>query len=165
MQYATHPSPVGRLLLVAEHGKLVGLYFPGGKHAPAPGPGWERDDDAEPFKPTRQQLDAYFAGECKTFDLPLAPHGTDFQQRVWQQLRAIPFGQTLSYGQLAKQLGDPNASRAVGAANGKNPISIIVPCHRVIGAAGQLTGFGGGVETKRALLDHEQHHATLFATT
>ena len=110
-----------------------------------------------------RQLDAYFAGQRQQFDLKLAPQGTDFQQRVWQQLRLIPFGETIPYGELAKRIGDPKSSRAVGAANGKNPISIIVPCHRVIGADGTLTGFGGGVETKRTLLELEQQHASLFA--
>lgn len=164
MHYTTHDSPVGTLLIVGEEDAITGLYFPNGKHAPTPGPDWRRDDHAEPFADAKAQLDEYFAGTRQVFDLKLAPQGTDFQERVWQELRRIPYGQTISYGELAKRTGDANASRAVGAANGKNPISIIVPCHRVIGAAGQLTGFGGGLDTKRKLLELEQQHATLFAT-
>lgn len=163
MHYTHHESPVGSLLLVGEGDTLFGLYFPGGKHAPTPNPDWCRDDDAPVFTQTRRQLDAYFAGQLQHFDLDLAPRGTDFQQRVWQQLRLIPLGQTISYGELAKRVGDPKASRAVGAANGKNPISIIIPCHRVIAADGALTGFGGGVDTKRTLLELEQRHRRLFA--
>lgn len=106
------------------------------------------------------QLAAYFAGERRDFDLPLAPQGTPFQQRVWDALLAIPYGAVRSYGDVARAIGRPAASRAVGAANGRNPIAIIVPCHRVIGASGQLTGYGGGLPTKRWLLEHEQRHAS-----
>ncbi|MEM9416294.1 MAG: methylated-DNA--[protein]-cysteine S-methyltransferase [Planctomycetota bacterium] len=160
MQYCYHDSPVGQLLLFAERAALCGVYFPNSRHPATIGPDWR--EDAEPFGEVICQLDAYFAGDRQAFDLPLAPKGTDFQQRVWQQLRQIPYGTTISYGELAKRTGDPNASRAVGNANGKNPISIIVPCHRVIGAGGQLTGFGGGLDTKRKLLELEQQTATLF---
>jgi len=163
MDYTTYESPVGPLLLVGERDAIAGLYFHHGKHTPTPAPDWCRANDAPVFAEACQQLDAYFAGQRQQFDLKLAPQGTDFQQRVWQQLRLIPFGETISYGELAKRIGDPKSSRAVGAANGKNPISIIVPCHRVIGADGTLTGFGGGVETKRTLLELEQQHASLFA--
>ena len=104
----------------------------------------------------RKQLGEYFKGKRMTFDLPLAPEGTEFQQSVWKQLRKISYGRTKSYGEIANKVGNPRASRAVGAANGRNPISIIVPCHRVIGADGKLTGFGGGIERKRWLLEHEQ---------
>jgi len=108
------------------------------------------------------QLGEYFAGARTDFDLPLDPHGTDFQLRAWQALRTIPYGETVSYGEQARRVGDANKARAVGAANGKNPISIIVPCHRVIGADGSLTGFGGGVETKAWLLAHERGASTLW---
>jgi methylated-DNA-[protein]-cysteine S-methyltransferase len=111
--------------------------------------------DAAVLEPVRRQLAAYFRGELKAFDLPLAPRGTPFQLRVWGELRAIPYGRTLSYGELSRRLGDPNLTRAVGAANGANPISIIVPCHRVIGTDGSLVGFGGGLDVKRFLLDLE----------
>lgn len=161
MHYTLHASPVGTLRLTGRDGALCGVEFPHGKYTRPLGPDWH--EDAAPFAEVCGQLDAYFAGECQAFDVPLAPQGTPFQLRVWEQLRLIPFGQTISYGELARRVGDPNASRAVGAANGQNPISIIVPCHRVIGADGSLTGFGGGVETKRALLEHEHRHAGLFA--
>lgn len=161
-----HDSPVGPLRIVAERDAVTGVYFMHGRHAAV-----DHDADRDPTARERevlalacQQLDEYFAGDRRAFDLPLAPRGTDFQQRVWEQLTRIPYGQTISYGELARRVGDTNASRAVGAANGKNPVSIIVPCHRVIGADGSLTGFGGGVEAKRALIALEQQHATLFAT-
>ena len=114
------------------------------------------DPDPEPFGPAIEQLDEYFSGERQDFDLPLAVAGTTFQQRVWAALREIPYGETESYGELAARIGSPGASRAVGLANGRNPIGIIVPCHRVIGASGSLTGYGGGIERKRQLLDMER---------
>ncbi|MBX2850305.1 MAG: methylated-DNA--[protein]-cysteine S-methyltransferase [Phycisphaeraceae bacterium] len=160
MHYTTYDSPIGPLLLIGRGEALCGLHFPEGRYPVMIETDWF--EDAEPFADTCRQLDAYFAGELERFDLPLAPSGTDFQLHVWEQLRRIPFGQTISYGELARRVGDPNASRAVGAANGRNPISIIVPCHRVIGADGSLTGFGGGIETKRHLLEHEQQHSGLF---
>ena len=148
------PTPVGPLLLTAEDGALTGLYF-GAK--PVPG---ERDD-ADPFlRSVADQLGAYFAGRLRDFDVPLAPRGTPFQLSVWERLRLIPYGTTTTYGALARDLGNPNACRAVGLANGRNPISIIVPCHRVIGANGSLTGFGGGMDAKHTLLDLEA--STLF---
>ena len=118
-----------------------------------------------PFDAAREQLDAYFAGELEAFDLDLAPHGTPFQLRVWDELRRIPFGQTISYSQLARRLGDAKLVRAVGLANGRNPISIIVPCHRVIGASGNIVGYAGGLDRKRWLLAHERRVAgdTLFS--
>jgi O-6-methylguanine DNA methyltransferase len=112
--------------------------------------------DADPvLSLAREQLDAYFDTRLTRFDLPLEPRGTDFQLRVWQSLRAIPYGETISYAELARRIDNPKAVRAVGAANGRNPLMIVVPCHRVIGADGSLTGFGGGIERKRWLLDHE----------
>jgi methylated-DNA-[protein]-cysteine S-methyltransferase len=148
----THPSPVGDLLLLADDYGLRGLYMPHPRHGPARAAG--RPADA-PFAAVREQLDAYFAGELDAFDLRLAPQGTPFQLRVWDQLRQIPFGETVSYGELADRLDSPRAVRAVGLANGRNPISIVIPCHRVIGADGSLVGFGAGIERKRWLLDHE----------
>jgi methylated-DNA-[protein]-cysteine S-methyltransferase len=146
-------SPVDQLLLTSDGRSLTGLYLNGQKHFPIITPDWNETE--EPFKQVRQQLTEYFSHERQTFDLPLAPQGTAFQQQVWQLLRQIPFSQTISYGTLAQMLGQPNASRAVGAANGRNPISIIVPCHRVIASSGKLTGYAGGVDRKQWLLNHE----------
>ena len=154
MYYSTMDSPVGRLLLAGNGSGLGWVFFEKEGRPVSPRPGWE--ERSRPFRDVMRQLDAYFAGKRREFDLELAPEGTPFQQRVWQELRTIPFGETISYGELARRIGRPSASRAVGAANGRNPISIIVPCHRVIGSNGSLTGFGGGLDTKRALLDHEQ---------
>ena len=146
-----HDSPIGPLTLVSEGGGLVGIHFEGWK---PPAGALQKSDTV--LTATARQLDAYFAGRLRRFNLPLAPAGTPFQQRVWSALSGIPFGETRSYGQLAEAIGKPSAMRAVGAANGRNPISIVVPCHRVIGADGSLTGFGGGIERKRFLLSLEQ---------
>jgi methylated-DNA-[protein]-cysteine S-methyltransferase len=146
-------SPIGRLLLVGQAGFLKGILFPG-EHEPYPlDPGWRRDQES--LRPAVEQLQAYFRGELRQFDLPLAPQGTPFQQKVWEALRAIPFGKTISYSELAERAGAPGAVRAVGAANGRNPIPIVIPCHRVIGKDGSLTGYGGGLPIKSFLLDHE----------
>ena len=154
-------SPVGELVLTASDSGLTGIYFPTSRHGP---PRVERGDWVEDdgrgaagaiLASACQQLEEYFAGTRTAFDVPLAASGTTFEQRVWDLLRAIPYGTTTSYGALAHRLGDPRATRAVGAANGKNPIPIIVPCHRVVGARGELTGFGGGIDRKRWLLEHE----------
>jgi methylated-DNA-[protein]-cysteine S-methyltransferase len=151
--HRTLPSPVGPLTIVAANGSITGLYMAVHRHAPDPASfGPPADPDVEPFPAAAGQLRAYFDGSRTDFDLPLAPAGTAFQLRVWAALRAIPYGQTVTYGELAGQLGNPAASRAVGLANGKNPISIVVPCHRVIGADGSLTGYGGGLDRKRFLL-------------
>jgi methylated-DNA-[protein]-cysteine S-methyltransferase len=142
-----HPSPVGDILLRADaDGRLTDLYLRHDETAPASG---------GPFDAVREQLDAYFAGELDAFDLDLEPRGTPFQQRVWAELTKIPYGGTISYSELARRLGDPKLVRAVGLANGRNPISIVIPCHRVIGADGSLVGYGGGLERKRWLLEHE----------
>ena len=157
MYYDYFDSPVGRLLLALDGQGLRHVDFEGSSHATPIGDDWERGPGA--LHETRAQLKAYFAGKLRQFDLPLAPHGTDFQQRVWLELLRIPYGATASYGQIAQRVGAANASRAVGAANGQNPISIVVPCHRVIGANGSLTGYGGGLPVKRFLLDHEQKYS------
>ncbi len=155
------PSPVGELTIAATERGLAAVYFERHKHGPtsAERDAWRRDDGRNPasriLARAREQLTAYFAGQCTAFDLPLSPTGTPFQHRVWAELRSIPFGGLSSYGELARRLGSPGAARAVGAANGRNPISIVVPCHRVVGANGSLTGFGGGIERKRWLLEHE----------
>ncbi|MDT0405673.1 MULTISPECIES: methylated-DNA--[protein]-cysteine S-methyltransferase [Streptomyces] len=152
-------SPYGPLTLVADDGVLCGLYMTGQRHRP-PEETFGTPDDI-PFAEAREQLTAYFSGELKEFTLPLRLHGTPFQRRVWDQLTRIPYGETRTYGQLADTLGNSRASRAVGLANGRNPIGIIVPCHRVIGTTGSLTGYGGGLDRKRRLLDHERE-AALF---
>ncbi len=152
----TMPSPVGPLVLFADETGLRAVLWPG-EGIDAFRLDGAQTEEADPvLVETRRQLDEYFAGSRQTFDLPLAPKGTAFQQSAWQVLREIPFGDTISYGEQARRLGDPNKARAVGAANGRNPIPIIVPCHRVVGASGHLTGFAAGVETKAWLLDHEQ---------
>ncbi len=153
--HVTVPSPVGPLTIVAERGKITGLYMDAQRHAPGHGAfGPPADPEQEPFAAAAVQLQAYFDGKLTEFDLPLslAGAGTEFQRRVWAGLRAIPYGETVTYGELARRLGAPAASRAVGLANGKNPIAIVVPCHRVIGSDGGLTGYGGGLERKRFLL-------------
>ncbi|MET9219829.1 methylated-DNA--[protein]-cysteine S-methyltransferase [Streptomyces sp. NPDC088197] len=157
---AEHPvhtvvdSPCGELTLVARGCALTGLYMTEQRHRPAQETFGPRGDSPV-FAAARAQLDAYFAGELTRFDLPLAMSGTPFQQRVWSALRDIPYGETVSYGELAAILGHPTASRAVGLANGRNPIGVIVPCHRVVGAGGDLTGYGGGLPRKRWLLAME----------
>jgi methylated-DNA-[protein]-cysteine S-methyltransferase len=156
--YAIHPSPIGALLLVGEPAgdgvALTGLYMEGHRRGPAVAPTWVRDDAA--FAQVTRQLDEFFAGGRRAFDLRLAPSGTPFQLAVWEELRRIPAGGTTTYGELARRVGRPAASRAVGAAVGRNPISVIVPCHRVVGSDGSLTGFAGGLERKRALLALER---------
>jgi methylated-DNA-[protein]-cysteine S-methyltransferase len=149
--YAVIDSPIGDLLLTAEEGRITGLHF-----SPfAIDPAWRHDPNALPLHQAATQLHEYFAGERTEFDLPLSPEGTDFQRRVWAMLREIPYGKTTTYGTIARELGDPKTVRAVGLANGRNPIAVIIPCHRVIGANGSLVGFGGGLDRKRALLDLE----------
>jgi methylated-DNA-[protein]-cysteine S-methyltransferase len=153
--YTTMTSPVGPLLLASDGEALTGLYMDEYAHGQGVGEGWVRDDQIAPLPEARQQLSAYFGGTLTQFDLPLAPHGTPFQLRVWRELCMIPYGTTISYGELARRLGNEQASRAVGLANGRNPISIVIPCHRVIGSSGRLTGYGGGLPRKAALLAFE----------
>ncbi|MFI6349970.1 methylated-DNA--[protein]-cysteine S-methyltransferase [Streptomyces sp. NPDC050560] len=157
-------SPYGPLTLVATDGTLSALYMTDHRHQPPPETFGERvAPDAPAFVPAVRQLDGYFAGELREFDLPLHMDGTPFQRSVWAGLTRIPYGETRSYGELAEELGRPTAVRAVGLANGRNPISIIVPCHRVIGADGSLTGYGGGIDRKRRLLEFERgEEAALF---
>ncbi|MBS9535777.1 methylated-DNA--[protein]-cysteine S-methyltransferase [Mycobacterium sp. M1] len=159
--YRTVGSPIGLLTLAGTGRTLTHLLMVDHAHAPDSS-GWVRDDSA--FAESVEQLDAYFAGDLTEFDLDYDLAGTEFQRRVWAALLTIPYGETRSYGELAQQLGTPSASRAVGLANGRNPISIIVPCHRVIGSNGSLTGYGGGIARKQFLLDLEKKNgqATLF---
>ena len=157
MPYSTLTTPIGEIVITADpDGAVTGLHLP---NRPPDTTGWERDDAL--LEPARRQLTEYFAGERTDFDLPLRPHGAQFQLEVWEALLKIPYGETASYGEIAREIGHPTAFRAVGAANGQNPIAIIVPCHRVIGSNGSLTGYGGGLPTKRALLDLEAGRAAL----
>ncbi|MFH8223154.1 methylated-DNA--[protein]-cysteine S-methyltransferase [Streptomyces sp. NPDC018057] len=155
-QHTVIDSPYGPLTLVADDGVLCGLYMTDQRHRPPQESFGEPGDGTGPFGAAADQLDAYFSGRLREFTLPLRLAGTPFQRRVWEQLCRIPYGETRTYGELAHALGAPGASRAVGLANGKNPVGIIVPCHRVIGANGSLTGYGGGLARKRRLLDFEQ---------
>jgi methylated-DNA-[protein]-cysteine S-methyltransferase len=152
--YTTAESPIGQLLLIGDGETLRGVHIQEGRKPARIGDSWKRAE--EPFVEVRKQLDEYFGGERVGFELALAATGSDFERRVWRELEAIPYGETTSYGELAGRIGHPGSARAVGMANGRNPISIIVPCHRVIGADGTLTGYGGGVERKRFLLELEQ---------
>ncbi|KQZ69706.1 cysteine methyltransferase [Nocardioides sp. Root151] len=150
-------SPVGELRIIEREGAVSAIEFSPFRQPSDGRPLGARDDDHPVLVETIRQLTAYFARDLTDFDLPLAPHGTEFQQRVWKELQLIPHGETASYGQIAHRLGHTNAaSRAVGLANGRNPIPIVIPCHRVIGADGSLTGYAGGVERKQTLLDIEQ---------
>jgi methylated-DNA-[protein]-cysteine S-methyltransferase len=153
-QHTVVDSPYGPLTLVATDGVLSGLYMTGQRHRPAEETFGDRDET--PFAETVRQLEAYFARELTDFDLPMYFAGTPFQRRVWDLLRHIPYGETRTYGELADELGNRGASRAVGLANGKNPIGIIVPCHRVIGSSGSLVGYGGGLDRKQRLLAFER---------
>lgn len=151
MYFHWHDSPIGRLLITGNQSAIATITFPNKKAVADDS--WV--EDASQFKAVCNQLDQYFAGKLKKFDLPLAPGGTSFQQSVWDQLLKIPYGQTTSYGIIARRIGNSKAVRAVGSANGRNPIPVIIPCHRVIGSDGSLTGFGGGLPTKSYLLDLE----------
>lgn len=150
MYYCYLNTPIGELLLAGEDEALSMIGFPKGSMRRDPEPDWIYNE--KPLAKARQQLEEYFAGARKNFDLPLKINGTEFQVNVLKALLKIPYGETVSYGEIAKRIGKPKAVRAVGAANGRNPIPIVVPCHRVIGSSGDLTGFGGGLDTKEALL-------------
>jgi len=153
-------SPLGPLLLAADDTGLCSIDFVNGRRPASPNPAWHEDPERL-LEPVRQ-LRAYFAGDLEKFDLPLSPAGTEFQLAVWKRLCEIPYGETISYGELARRLGNPNASRAVGLANGSNPIPIVIPCHRVIGSNGKLTGYGGGLPIKEKLLALERRQLRLL---
>jgi len=153
--YTLHPSPLGDILLARTEAGITHIVFQEGTTAMTPEPDWKYDPTA--FSDVATQLDAYFAGELTDFALPLAPEGTSFQLTVWEALQSIPYGETISYGELAQEIGRPTAYRAVGAANGRNPLPIVIPCHRVIGQDGSLTGYGGGLRFKKALLSLERN--------
>jgi methylated-DNA-[protein]-cysteine S-methyltransferase len=159
LHHTTIDSPIGELLLTQADGELTGLYMQAGRKPAIPDPASR--EDAEALGETVTQLREYFAGERRDFTMPLAPHGNEFELRVWEALREIPYGETVSYGEIARRIGAPTAARAVGLANGRNPISVIVPCHRVIGSDGSLTGYGGGLPRKRYLLDMESGRLAL----
>jgi methylated-DNA-[protein]-cysteine S-methyltransferase len=146
-----YDSPLGRMMLVANDEGLAGVYFVGQKHYRRAN-GMARSDSNESLQKAKRQLKEYFSGKRKTFDLPLAPEGSDFQRAVWKTIARVPFGETISYAELARRAGHPGSARAAGAATGRNPIGIIVPCHRIVGADGTLTGYAGGLEKKKKLL-------------
>lgn len=152
--FTTVPSPLGDLLLTGHDGDLTGIYLTPHRRRPEVGPGWRPDEGA--LEPVVEQLQQYFAGTRTSFDLPLAPRGTPFQRQVWQELAKIPYGNTISYKELAARVGNPKAARAVGMANGRNPISIVVPCHRVISADGRSGGYAAGADRKTWLLEMER---------
>ena len=162
MLYSTIDSPIGELLLAGDGRALHHLSMQHGRRPLKLDAGWQRDDAA--FTDVVEQLTDYFAGARRTFDVPLILAGNPFERRVWDELLGIPYGETASYGLIAKRLGQPDAARAVGLANGRNPVAVIVPCHRVIGADGSLTGYGGGLGRKRLLLDLESGVLPLVAT-
>ena len=154
--YTIVESPMGPILLAGNDEGLTELNFQAGKRPTTIAPDWE--ENATPFAETIAQIQAYFAGELQEFSLCLAPTGTPFQITVWQELQAVPYGETISYNELARRIGKPKAARAVGMANGANPLPLVVPCHRVVGSDGRLTGYGAGLLIKEALLTHEQNH-------
>ena len=152
MKWTWIDSPLGPMLAMSDGDALCGLHFHDDKYVPDIAPEWQRDDGLPLFRRTCTEVAEYFAGKRHRFGLPLAPQGTDWQKRVWQVLVTIPYGETTTYGTMAATLGNRNASRAVGAANGRNPIAVVIPCHRAIGADGSLTGYAGGLARKDALL-------------
>ena len=164
LSYKVVDSPVGKLKVVASEKGLVAILWENDKPTRVQLSELVEEPEQKVLVETERQLKEYFAGKRRSFDLPLDMRGTQFQKDVWEALLAIPFGETRSYGELAKKLGSPTASRAVGAANGRNPISIVVPCHRVIGASGKLTGFAGGLDVKERLLELESGETLLFRT-
>jgi methylated-DNA-[protein]-cysteine S-methyltransferase len=163
-QYTEMASPLGTLLLTAEDGQLTGVHFAGQKHDRPVQPGWQRADDTPALARARAQLAEYFAGRRTSFELPLAPAGTPFQQAVWRALLAVPFGATSTYGAIARAVGKPSAVRAVGSAVGANPLGIVVPCHRIVGRDGSLTGYAAGLERKARLLALERRASQLELT-
>ncbi len=157
--YCRNPSPLGEMLLVADGDALAGVYFDGQKYLPAIAPDWRETPALPALRMARLQLDEYFAGARTRFDLPLAARGTDFQRAVWRAIAAVPWGRTTNYAAIAANAGRAGSARAAGAATGRNPWSIVVPCHRIVGSAGALTGYAGGLERKRALLALESRVA------
>jgi methylated-DNA-[protein]-cysteine S-methyltransferase len=163
IRYARFETGLGPVFAAAEGDALIGLWFVGGRHAPLIGEDWIEDPQCAPLAACREQLHEYLAGERDAFDLPLAAQGTPFQERVWREIARIPRGETLTYAELATRAGAPGSARAAGAATGRNPISVIVPCHRVVGSDGALTGYAGGLERKTRLLELEGALQTALA--
>jgi methylated-DNA-[protein]-cysteine S-methyltransferase len=161
--FGFYESPMGRMLIVADEDGLRGLYFVGQKYYRAADREWRRDDDHPVVLKTARQMAEYFAGKRTEFDIPLAPRGTAFQSSVWSAIASVKYGETITYAELARRAGHPGAIRAAGTATGRNPITIIVPCHRIVGSDGSLTGYAGGLERKRALQDLESGARSLFA--
>ena len=155
IKFARFATPLGTLFATAAGGALTGLYYEGGRHAPGISKAWVEDAAYTPLADCARQLREYLDGKRKLFDLHLAPEGSEFQRRVWIEIAQIPYGETLTYAELARRAGAPGAARAAGAATGRNPLSIIVPCHRVVGTDGSLTGYAGGLERKTRLLEIE----------
>lgn len=152
IRYARFVTPLGALFATAVGGTLTGLYFEGGRHAPSISREWREDPYSSPLRECATQLADYFDGKRQCFDLPVAGEGTPFQRGVWKEIARIPFGKTITYAELARRVGSPRAVRAAGAATGRNPLSIVVPCHRVVGTHGTLTGYAGGIDRKARLL-------------
>ena len=155
IRYRRILTPLGTLFATAVGGALTGLYYEGGRHAPSISPQWIEDPQAKPLAECARQLADFFAGKRQCFDLPMAPQGTPFQLRVWREIAAIPYGETISYAELARRAGAEGSARAAGTATGRNPLSIVVPCHRVVGSTGSLTGYAGGLDRKTRLLEIE----------
>ena len=155
IRYARFATPIGTLIATACGDALTGLYYEGERHAPAIGADWVEDAEAAPLGECRRQVGEYLEGKRRAFDLELAPEGSEFQRRVWIEIARIPYGQTVTYAELASRAGAPGSARAAGAATGRNPLSIVVPCHRVVGSDGSLTGYAGGVPRKKRLLEIE----------
>ena len=152
IRYARLKTPLGTLIAIAAGGVVTGLHFDGGRHAPVIAPEWREDPYASPLRECAEQLADYFAGKRQCFDLPVAPRGTPFQQRVWREIAKVPYGATITYAELAVRAGAPGSARAAGAATGRNPLAIVVPCHRIVGSGGALTGYAGGLPRKVGLL-------------
>jgi methylated-DNA-[protein]-cysteine S-methyltransferase len=161
--YDLYESPHGQMLLVADGEGLSGVYFDGQKYLPRIEPDWLRESRHAPLRQAKQELSEYFGGERRHFETALAPEGTPFQQAVWKTISTVGFGETISYGELARRAGRPDSVRAAGAATGRNPIGIIVPCHRIVGSNGSLTGYAGGLDRKRALLALESEIPELLS--
>lgn len=151
-RFARIRTPLGTVIAIAAGGALTGIHFEGGKHVPAVSAEWREDPYHDPLRRCAEQLADYFAGKRQCFDLPLAPKGTEFQQRVWREIAAVRYGETITYSELAARAGAPGSARAAGAATGRNPLSILVPCHRIVATDGSLTGYAGGLDRKEKLL-------------
>lgn len=152
IRYARLKTPLGTLVAIAAGGVVTGLHFDGGRHAPEIAPEWREEPYASPLRECAEQLADYFAGKRQCFDLPVAPRGTPFQQRIWREIAKVPYGATITYAELAVRAGAPGSARAAGAATGRNPLAIVVPCHRIVGSGGALTGYAGGLPRKERLL-------------